>query len=333
MCSISTHASASPRSGATQTTNSESAVSIHEEATLWKQAGACLTNKYWIIFILIIFLANICANLRNISLIYYSGWVFHGNAYGEAASLQARFQMIALSPMGPGILLLLPLMKRWGRRRCIWIGGLLAAAGSLAAFLCPGQGTMIMVTTAVGAIGALFYNYTMISYMGDVIDYVEWKTKVRCDGLTGGFTSAGMMFAVGIAQGVFNLGLMLTGYMQPSQIGTSAEGIALYADQPAAASGWINFAYQGTIVIQGVIIFIVFYFLFDLEKHMAQISKELQERKVAECAALGIEYIPADELQRREIEAAEKEAEENRIQELKEYGSVLCHEGAEAYRG
>lgn len=290
----------------------------HQEAGLWTQFKACITNKYWIIFVLLIFLTNILANMRNMSLVYYSGWVVQGNAYGNYAAIQAKFQMIALSPMGPGILLLLPLVKKWGRRQCCWVGGTLCAVGSVVAFLNPGRGMMIYIGTALGAIGSLFFNYTMITYMGDVIDHVEWKTKVRCDGLTGGFTSAGMMFAVGIAQGLFNLGLMATGYAQPQQIGTSAEGIALYANQTAAASGWINFAYQGTYIVMGLLVFAVFLFLFDLEKHLPQVSRELQERKVAECAALGIEYIPADELQRREIAEQERIAEENRIKELKE---------------
>lgn len=291
---------------------------VHKEVPLLTQFMACLKDKYWVIFIIVILLTETMANMRNISLIYYSGWVYHGNAYGEAATLQAKFQMIALSPMGPGILLLLPLVKKWGRRQCIWVGGTLCAVGSLAAFLSPGNGTIIMVSTALGAIGSLFFNYTMITYMGDVIDHVEWKTKVRCDGLTGGFTSAGMMFAVGIAQGLFNLGLMMTGYTQPQQIGVAANGVALFADQPAAASQWINFSYQGIMVLQGLIIFVVFCFFFDLEKHLPQVSRELQDRKVAECAALGIEYIPADELERRELEQQEREAEEIRVRELKE---------------
>ena len=291
---------------------------IHEEASLLKQAKACLADKYWIFFILVIFITNILSNMRNISLIYYSGWVLQGNAYGQAASLQAAFQMIALSPMGPGILLLLPLVKKWGRTRCIWVGGTLTAVGSVVAFLNPGSRMMIYIGTALGGIGSLFFNYTMPSFLGDVIDHVEWKSKVRCDGLSGGIYSAGMMFAVGIAQGLFNLGLMATGYLQPVQIGTDASGIALYADQPAAASGWINFAYQGTYIMIGIVIFAVFCFLFDLERHLPEVSRELQERKVAECAAKGIEYIPAEELERREIEEQEKIAEEIRIRELKE---------------
>ena len=284
------------------------------EAGLWTQFRACVTNKYWIIFVLVMFLTNILANMRNMSLVYYSGWVVQGNAYGSYAAIQAKFQMIALSPMGPGILLLLPLVKKWGRRQCCWVGGTLCAVGSIIAFLNPGRGMMIYIGTALGAIGSLFFNYTMITYMGDVIDHVEWKTKIRCDGVTGGFTSAALMFAVGIAQGLFNLGLMATGYVQPQQIGTSAQGVALYADQTAGATGWINFAYQGTYIVMGLLVFAVFLFLFDLEKHLPQVSRELQERKVAECAALGIEYIPADELQRRETAEQERIAEDQGVE-------------------
>ncbi|MDO4285024.1 MAG: MFS transporter [Eubacteriales bacterium] len=290
---------------------------IHREAGLMTQFRACMTTKYWIIFIVTILLTYILANMRNMSLVYYAGWVVQGNAYGSYPSVQAKFQMIALSPMGPGILLLLPLVKKWGRRTCCWVGGTLCVVGSLIAYLSPGRGMMIYAGTALGAIGTLFFNYTMITYMGDIIDYVEWKTKVRCDGLTGGLVSAGMMFATGIAQGLFNLGLMAAGYTTPEQIGVSENGVALYADQSAAATSWINFAYQGTYIIMGLAVFAVFLLLFDIEKHLPQASRELQERKVAECAALGIEYIPADELERREIEQQERLAEESRIAELR----------------
>ena len=194
---------------------------------------------------------------------------------------------------------------------------MLTIAGSVLAYMSVGKGTMIYAGTALAAIGNISFSYMIMSFVGDIIDQVEWKTGVRSDGITGGFVSALMMFAVGIAQGLFNLGLMATGYTQPEMIGTSAEGIALYADQAAAAVNWINFAYQGSFIIVGAVVFFMFCFVFKIEKDLPQISRELQERKVAACAKLGIEYIPADELERREIEAQEKEAEEIRIRELK----------------
>lgn len=290
----------------------------HKEASMGTQLKACLQSKYWILFVIIVLIFNICLNLRNISLIYYSGWVVNGNAYGNIAAIQAKFQMIALSPMGPGILLMLPLTKKYGRTKTIWITSVLTVLGSLLAFMSVGKSVMIYAGTALGAIGNISFSYMIMTYMGDVIDQVEWKTGVRADGLTGGFISAMMMFAVGIAQGLFNLGLMVTGYAQPQMIGTGADGIALYADQAAAAVNWINFAYQGSFIIVGAVVFFMFCFVFKIENDMPMISHELQERRVAEYAKLGIEYIPADELERREIEAQEKEAEEIRVKELQE---------------
>lgn len=291
---------------------------IHQEAGMWEQFKACLTSKYWILFVIIVLFYNICGNLRNISLIYYSGWVVNGNAYGNVAAIQAKFQMIALSPMGPGILLMLPLTKKYGRTKTIWTTSIMTIVGSVLAFLSAGKGTMIYAGTALGAIGNISFSYMIMTYMGDIIDQVEWKTGTRTDGLTGGFISAVMMFSVGIAQGLFNLGLMMTGYAKPEMIGTSAEGIALYADQATAAVNWINLAYQGSFIVIGVVVFFIFCFVFKIEKDMPTISRELQERRVAEFAAKGIEYIPADELERREREQADAETEAIRIQELKE---------------
>lgn len=291
---------------------------IRKEVSFKEQLKACLQSKYWVVFILLILAYQILINMRNISLVYYSGWIVHGNAYGEFASIQAKFQMIAMSPLGPGLLLVLPLMKRFGRRRCIWVGATFSVIGSVIAFVSAGYGTMIYAGSALAAIGGIPFTYMVFSYLGDVIDYVEWKQKVRCDGITSSFYGAMMMFSVGIAQGIFNLGLMLTGYTQPTAIGENAEGIMLYADQTAAASGWINVAYQGSYILLGLIMVVVFCAVFKLENELPAIAKELQERKVAKCKAFGIEYIPSDELERREIEEQERQAEEIRIRELRE---------------
>ncbi|MCR4676198.1 MAG: MFS transporter [Sphaerochaetaceae bacterium] len=291
---------------------------LREEATMLSQFKTCIKDKYWVLFMFLVFAFNLCGNLRNISLVYYSGWVVRGNAYGEFASIQAKFQMIALSPMGPGILLMLPLMKKMGRRKTIWTTSTLTIIGSIVAFMGAGSSLKIYAGTALAAIGNIAFSYMLMSYMGDVIDHVEWKTGIRCDGITGSFASALLMFSVGIAQGLFNLGLMATKYAQPVKIGVNDLGVALYADQPAAATAWINMSYQGSYILIGAIVFFVFLLVFDIEKKMPQVSRELQERRVAECAALGIEYIPADVLQRLEIEQQEKEAEEIRIKELKE---------------
>lgn len=292
---------------------------VHGEASLWSQLGACLKSKYWLVFMVVVLVAQVLANMRNISLVYYSGWVVQGNAYGEYATIQARFQMIAMSPMGPGVLLILPLVKKFGRQATIAWTSLLTIVGSIIAYVNAGSSMMIYVGSALAAFGCVGYTYLFATFLGDLIDHVEYQTGVRCDGITSGVYGAVFMLSVGIAQGIFNLGLMISNYAQPEAIGVSADGITLYADQTAAATGWINFAYQGSYIILGVLVFLVYFRFFDIEKHMPAVSKELENRKIAECAAQGIDYVPASELERREIEQQEAEAEANRIAELKEY--------------
>ena len=122
-------------------------------------------------------------NVRDMALIYYSGWVVNGNAYGEYAEIQAKFQMIAMSPMGPGLLVMLPLIKKIGRRKCIWVVAIASIIGAGTAFLNPGNGTMIYAGSALQAIGNLSFVYTFMSFVGDTIDHKELKEYCAKKGL------------------------------------------------------------------------------------------------------------------------------------------------------
>lgn len=288
------------------------------EAPFKTQLKACFSDKYWIIFMLLILVWNILTNLRNISLIYYSGWVVQGNQYGNAASVQASFQIIAMQPMFLGVFIVFPLMKKWGRRKTIWTGATLTVVGSVVAYFGAGSRMMVYAGSALAGFGNVAFGYLITSYLGDCIDHVEWKTGVRCDGVSSSFYGAFFMFAVGIAQGIFNLGLGISHYAQPVEIGVAENGIKLYADQAASATRWINMSYQGGYILLGLIMFLVFLLVFKIEDELPTVEKELQDRKIAEFAAKGMEYIPASELERREIEQQEKEAEEIRVKELKD---------------
>ena len=291
---------------------------IHEEVSFGQQIKAVLKDNYWIIFMIVLLISNTLSNLRNIALVYYSGWVVNGNHYGDYASFQAQFQIIAMQPMFLGVFIVFPLMRKWGRRKVIWTGSTLTIIGSIIAYFGAGSRLLVYAGSALAGFGNVAFSYLFVTFLGDVIDHVEWKTRVRCDCISGAFYGAAMMFSVGIAQGIFNAGLALTGYAQPVQIGTDEAGIALYADQAASATNWINMAYQGGYIILGILFFVVFLFLFKIDDDLPVVEKELQDRKIAECAAKGIEYISAQELERREIEEQDRQAEEIRVKELKE---------------
>ena len=292
-----------------------------EEATFLQQLKACVKDKYWVMFILLIFIYQVLNALKGVSQVYYAGWVVRGNAYGEYAAIQRSFTMISMAPMGPMLFIVVPLIKKFGRHKMIIIGSVIAAAGAILAFFGAGKTMPVYVGTGLGGVGAMFYVYTMMSFTGDAIDHVEYSQRVRVEGITAALVGFMHSMANGLGQGLFNFGLLATKYVTPEAIGTferDGKIIEKFADQPAAATTWINFSYQGAIALTAILFFVLFMFFFDIDKKMPQVQEELTERKKAECAAKGIPYVSPLEQQREEIAKQQAEAEENRIRELKE---------------
>lgn len=292
-----------------------------KEASFMEQFRACIKDKYWIMLIIMILLYQITNSMKNISQVYYAGWVVSGNAYGEFAAIQAKFTMIAMAPMGPALLVLLPMYKKFGREKVIIFGSVMAMIGGLTAYLGAGNTGMVYGGTAIGSLGTMTFIYSLMTFIGDSIDHVEYSQGLRTEGFTAALVGFAEMFSKGIGQALFNLGLAVSKYATPEQIGTivkKGKEIATYADQPAAATRWINISYQGTMVMQGILFFVLFAFFFKIERDMPKVQKTLEDKKKAECEAQGIVYIPQSELERQERAKQKEEAEAARIAELKE---------------
>lgn len=294
-----------------------------KEASFMTQFKACIKDKYWIMLVILIMLYQVFNAMRSVAQVYYSGWVVNGNAYGEYAAIQAKFTMIALSPMGPGLALLLPMFKKFGRTKVIIVGSVFAMMGALAAFVNMGNTGAIYGGTAIYSIGSMAIIYSLFTFVGDCIDHVEYSQGIRVEGFTAAIVGFAEMFSKGIGQALFNLGLSATKYATPEVVGSfinkKGNEILLYADQTKGATNWINFSYQGSNMITGILFFVLFVFFFKIEKHMPTVQAALENKKRKECKAKGIDYIPQSELEKRERAKQSEEAEENRIQELKAY--------------
>ena len=303
-------------------TDAAGAAAAVKEANFLTQLKACVKDKYWVMFIILIFVYQVLNALKSVSQVYYAGWVVQGNAYGEYAAIQRSFTMIAMAPMGPMLFVVVPLIKKFGRSKMIIIGSAMALLGALAAFFGAGNTGAVYGGTGLSGVGAMFYVYTMMSFTGDAIDHVEYSQKVRVEGVTAALVGFMHSLANGLGQGLFNLGLMLTKYVTPEAIGTiekKGKVIEIFADQPGAATTWINFSYQGAIALTALLFLILFVFFFDIDKKMPAVTQALTDRKKAECEAKGIPYVSPLEQQKAEIMKQQQEAEENRIKELKEY--------------
>ena len=124
----------------------------------------------------------------------------------------------------------------------------------------------------------------------------------------------------------------MSGYATPEKIVVNAEGVELFADQTAGAVTWINFSYQGANALTALMFVILFLFFFKIDREMPVVTKTLTERRKAECEALGIPYVSPQEQQRAEIMEQQKEAEANRVKELREKCEKKGRDFEEEYR-
>ena len=128
-----------------------------------------------------------------------------------------------------------------------------------------------METAVVGlvclGIGGIPHNAGLFAMVADVIDYGEWKTGVRLDGLTNSATSFGMKVGAGLGSALAGWGLAWAAYD-----GTLAA-------QTAATITGIKMVFT---VVPAVLIVIGMIALFfcNLDKIYAQISNGLVEKRL-----------------------------------------------------
>ena len=277
-----------------------------KQISISQQLKACLSSRYWVLIIITQIIIQIVTNIQNTSLIYYCNWVL--GTYNDG-STQTIVSAVGNAPLGFGILLMWPLVKKFGKRKVMLIGLVVAILGTGLFMLNPASMGSVLGSLMIRAFGALPITYITMSMLADAMDHVEWKSGFRVDGLTMSLYTIIFTVAAGLAQGLFNLGLNAFGYVPPAADGS-------WIEQTQTVKNYFVFGYQGLYGIAMIVLFVLFWF-FDVEKHLPQIQADIVARYKAEAAAKGIVWLSAEELAAKEQAAQDKLAEENRIKELK----------------
>lgn len=272
-----------------------------------QQLKACLSSKYWLMIMAIFIVNQIATNVQNSSLIYYCNWVL--GTYNDGIT-QTIVSAIGNAPLGFGILIMWPLVGKFGKRNVMLAGLALAVIGTALFYINPFNMSMVLVALIIRAFGALPMSYLLMAMLSEAMDHVEWKAGFRVDGLTMSIYTIIFTVSQGIAQGILNMGMSAMGYIPPAADGT-------WVVQNDAVKSFFIFGYQGLMGIVMVIIFIIFLF-WRMDRDQPVIQKDIIARHKAEAEAEGIVWLSSEEKAAMEQEEQDKLAEENRIKELKE---------------
>lgn len=273
---------------------------------IFKQLKALFTNKYYIIITILITMIGICDNFKGGNVQYfYIKYLLDG----ENKPLMYTLYMIAAgSPVGIGAIAIYPLAKKFGIKNVTIVGYICVLVGSVLGWIFPSNMYIAIGAGFLRNLGMIPNSYVFITLLYYAFDSIEAKTGYRLEGLIG----TGIVFALQNAiyapfAGGYESGLLQLGFVDTEGFVPSTE-----------ITNFIVMSFYMFDVILAVLAIVTLPFV-DVEKKMAAINEEILRRKKEKCLAEGKEWIDPEVLAAQEEEAYEKEREENRILDLKDY--------------
>jgi GPH family glycoside/pentoside/hexuronide:cation symporter len=179
--------------------------------------------------------------------------------------------LVQMLPLLIGMWFMPAIIGRVGKRRSILIGAVITVAGVLITLIDPTNIALVLVGGIVRGIGGIPAAAGLFALVADVVDYGEWKTGVRLDGMTYAAATAGQNFGAGI-------GAALVGWLLAA---ANYDGLA--ETQPASAVGMEVFLYLWLPLIGSVLMGVIIYFL-NIDKDLPQLQRDLAARRATATA-------------------------------------------------
>lgn len=233
---------------------------VEKQIPFKRGLGALFRNKYWVMILLLNTLFYGMQAVTSAVNVYYAQYLL-GNK-----DLVGLLSIVQLIPMMLGLLLLAPIIKRFGKRNAALTGMGLMVIGSLIPTIDPDSLTVVIIATVVKALGQAPLMGTIFAFTADTVDYGEWKTGMRTEGLIFSASSFGGKTGTGFGGAMVGWILAFSGYVGGQ---TALSG---------AASQAIQFLYIFLPAILCALCAVILWF-YRLDKEYPKILLELQEVK------------------------------------------------------
>ncbi len=214
----------------------EGKVEEQTQVSFREQIRACLRSRWWIMIILFTACIHLSTAVSHGSMLYYSNWVL-ANSVDSGATKQILVNAIGQAPLGFGIALLWPLVRKYGKRPVALVGFTVAAAGSLMVFFAGSDLKLVLAGLLIRSTGSL-PTYTMMAFLAEALDNIENTQGFRPDGFSASFYSIVLTVMMGLGQTILLAGMNLFGYVVP-------QSTAQIITQPEAVTGFFRWCFAG----------------------------------------------------------------------------------------
>ena len=226
---------------------------------------ALLKNKYWVMIVIYAVLSYTSSGLGGMTAF------FCREILGDFG-LVGTITIVGVLPMLAGTFVLAPIVKKFGKRNAALFGIICGIIGSLIVYLAGTNLTIIFVAVIFKAFGSSFIIGTLFAIVADTIEYGEWKSGVRTEGLVYSASSFGGKLGNGLGAAIVSIALSIGGYVARSVDGFGPTG------QTESTINAINFVYIWVPVVLLIGMGIILLF-FKLDKEYPAILAELKARR------------------------------------------------------
>ena len=240
---------------------------------------ALFRNQYFWAVLILWMIQSVAFSVSGTAGQYYTKYVLSGNVETwkatlllwqvDAATLQSVLVDIEIITMVIFIFLCAPVIRKFGKRNTALVGAGIAILGQFTLLINPMDVNIVMLTCVLRGIGMAPLNAVVFAMVGDAVEFGQWKSHIRQEGLVFAGGSVGTKVGAGIASAAIPALLTFAGFQ------TSTGGFI--AQNPATIQMISNIYFIGPLII--AILAFVTLLLYRLDKKYDKIVAELAVRE------------------------------------------------------
>lgn len=177
---------------------------------------ALFKNKYWIMMTCVLALFFLNYSVNGGTTVFYAKDILGDRDL--VSTINGIFNIVQIA----GMFFIAMLVKKLGKRNVFAIGLVLNTIGMLLLNFFGSTMIMIVISSIIRGIGNACGGATMWAMVSDTIDYGEWKTGYRTEGLVNSACSFGYKIGNGVGSALLGLILDIGGYVGEAAVQTAS---------------------------------------------------------------------------------------------------------------
>lgn len=229
-----------------------------ENVNIMEALKSLLKNKYWLILLAIFFLNSVVNAFIGVN-VYYAQYIMNDDSLVGNLSIFQNIASFAAFAVCTGII------RKVGKQKIAIAGVSISFIGYAMVFLNPTSYAVLYIAAVVKGVGNAALSGVMYGMLADTVEYNDWKSGIRAEGLVFSANSIGQKIGSGIGSAVLGWVLAAFGFVSSS------------AAQPSSAISGIRVIFLYVPIVVFAVMFVILLF-YKLDKEYGTIVNELEQR-------------------------------------------------------